>query len=326
VFSAYPMTACPQSKRVEFFRGVIDRVFCAMQIDPHVRERPFAGIVAVRTLHSIRMAYVATTACSVRRRAQDIARLHKAEYLVKFLLSGRAVWIQRGREVHLLPGDFVICSTQEPYSLRFMGDYSMPVLALDETQMRRLAPNPDRFLGIRMHGGDVDCGLLSSFVGEFVMRLGRMPESMMPRIEAGMLDLLGAVLSRPEEASPLSAGSQRERIKRYVRQHLRDPGLCPAQIAADLGISIRYVHTLFKAESLTLGRYIRALRVSACREDLETQQGAPQSLTETALKWGFYDLSHMSRCFRETFAQSPGEIRLRAMQSGALPVPRNHHG
>lgn len=309
MYDTYSTATLPQPQRFEFFRDVVDRVFCPMQIEPNApAERAFAGNVAVRDLRSVRLAHVATSACAVRRRSQDIARLTHPGYLVKFQLAGQSLWMQRGREVHLRPGDFVVCSTTEPYSLRFLEDYSMPVLALSEPQMRHLVPNPDQFLGVRMDGNDADCGLLSSFIGQVVARMSRMAEPMLLKVEANILDLLGAVLTARASARNLPPETQRERIKNYIEQHLKDHRLGPASIAADLSISVRYVHSLFKDEPLTIGQFIRALRVRACRADLESLS-PPSSLTEVALKWGFYDLSHMSRCFRDEYRISPKEIR-----------------
>jgi AraC-like DNA-binding protein len=319
VLDTYSITTQPQNDRFEFFRGVVDSVFCPMQIQPNApAARTFTGTVTVRELRTIKLAHVATSACAVRRRSQDIARLSDSGYLVKFQLAGQSLWLQRGREVHLRPGDFVICSTTEPYSLRFLEDYSMPVLALSDEQMKNLVPNPDQFLGVRMDGGDADCGLLSSFVQQVVARMGQMAEPLLMRVEANILDLLGAVLSTRAASKLKSPEEQRRRIKAYIDQHLKDHRLSPAQIAAELDISVRYAHSLFKNESLTIGQYIRCVRARACREELEREPPGCSSLTELALKWGYYDLSHMSRSFREEFRVSPKEIRARAR---ATPLP-----
>jgi AraC-like DNA-binding protein len=66
---------------------------------------------------------------------------------------------------------------------------------------------------------------------------------------------------------------------------------------------------LFEVEPMTLGRYIRALRVEACRRALEHAESGQVRLTELALTWGFYDLSHMSRAFREELGMTPSEVR-----------------
>jgi transcriptional regulator GlxA family with amidase domain len=52
--------------------------------------------------------------------------------------------------------------------------------------------------------------------------------------------------------------------------------------------------------------------LNSCREALENSAGTGQSLTDFALSWGFYDLSHMSRCFRAAFDVTPSEVRDRA--------------
>jgi AraC-like DNA-binding protein len=44
------------------------------------------------------------------------------------------------------------------------------------------------------------------------------------------------------------------RIKDYIDQRLRDPKLGPAEIAAAVNISTRYLHKLFEGEHQTVSR------------------------------------------------------------------------
>jgi len=48
------------------------------------------------------------------------------------------------------------------------------------------------------------------------------------------------------------------RIKDYIGQRFRDPALGPAEIAAAVSISTRYLHKLFEADRQTVSLYIRA--------------------------------------------------------------------
>lgn len=320
----FPLTETPPRERFESFCATIDQVFCPMSIEPGgAGSRVFDASIRMANLGTLRLAHVASTRCSVRRRPEDIARIGDPAYLVKFQLRGRAIWSQRHREVHLNPGDFVIASTTEPYSLRFLEDYSMPVLALSDAVMRDICSDPEQFLGVRMSGEDADCGLLSSFVGQVITRLGRLTAPVLTRSEANILDLLRAVLAARAKRRSIPLEEQRRAIKTFVRQHLTDHRLSAAMIAQEFGITPRYVHTLFRAESMTIGRYIRSVRLDACRRALEAPTSERQSLTEVALSFGFYDLSHMSRCFREAFDVSPTEVRsgvLRAQdRSGDAP-------
>lgn len=313
MYQSYPITTQQPGERFEFFRGVVDRVFCPMHIEASRNVRgDFRANIEAADLGSVQVVRVSTSPLLVQRRACDIARIADPPYLVKFQLRGESLWTQRGRQVHSRPGDFVICSTAEPYSLCFRGDYEMPVLVVPQSIMRRLTPDPDQFLGMRMSGEDADCGLLSSFVAQVVTRMSRLPEPIIRRAEANVLDLLGAVLSARARPGTLTRAQQLAQMKAYVRDHLQDRRLGPKLIATAFGVSTRYVHAIFETEGITLGRFIRTLRVAACRAALEAAGPRRVSLTDVALSWGFYDLSHMTRCFREEYGAPPRRFLLQS--------------
>jgi transcriptional regulator GlxA family with amidase domain len=70
-----------------------------------------------------------------------------------------------------------------------------------------------------------------------------------------------------------------------------------------------------------LGRHISSLRVESSRRMM--LEDRKRSLTDIALDCGFYDLSHMSRCFRNQYRVTPREYRamVDAQIPGALPPP-----
>ena len=306
MYQSYAIADCRPRERFDSFRALVNEVFCPMEIDSHrmVRDAFHARVDAV-DLGNVKLVRVSTNPLQVRRRPQDLAHISASPYLVKFQLKGESLWSQRGRQVHARPGDFVIASTAEPYSLTFRGDYEMPVMVVPDAIMRRLTPDPDQFLGQRMAAEEADCGLLSSFVAQVVARMSQLSEPMVRRIEANVLDLLGAVLSARAKPGALTREQLLAQVKVYIHEHMHDRGLGPAAIAAAFGISTRSVHMLFETEPMTVGRYIRAQRIAACRRTLESQELAHASLTDVALQWGFYDLSHMTRCFRDEYGEPP---------------------
>lgn len=308
---AYPLTVVPPRDRFEYFSSVIDDLFCPMRCEPHGDPDAFSARLEKAELGSVGLARVSTTPVTVTRRLVDVARIPEPPYLVKFQLKGECRWSQRGREVHLRPGDFVIVSTAEPYRLEFIGAYDMPVLTVPQQVMHELTPDPERFLGWRMPAEDASCGLLSSFVANLVPRLARLPKPMAERAEANLLDLLGGVLNARGGTAVVARTKEQQvsRIKRFVGRALRERNLGPEMVASAFGVSTRYVHKLFAGEELTLNRYIRAERLEACRRMLADPAFADMSITEIAMYWGFYDLPHMSRCFRESFHVAPKEYR-----------------
>lgn len=319
MYSSYPIVARTPRERFDSFTGLVDKMFCPMELDGSRMERDrFSARVDATNLRSVKLVRVVSTPVIVRRRAQDIARICDPPYLVKFQLRGESVWSQRGREVHARPGDFVICSTAEPYSLVFRGEYEMPVLVVPESTMRRLTPDPNQFLGLRMSGEDADCGLLSSFVAQVVARMHKLPDPMAHRIEANVLDLLGAVLAARARPGFVSREQLLSQVKVYIQDHLHDRHLGPATLAQAFSVSTRLIHTLFEDEPITVGKYIRSLRVNSCRYALENSDATRISLTDLALQWGFYDLSHMSRNFREVYGEPPSSFLLHKRKAESL--------
>ncbi|HEX2140263.1 MAG TPA: helix-turn-helix domain-containing protein [Woeseiaceae bacterium] len=310
MYQSFPINTIRQEERFDYFLSVIDEVFCPMHCAPGGSADQFIAQLDSANLGGLRLARISTSPVAVSRRPRDVARIQDPPYLLKFQIRGEARWSQRGREVHLRPGDFVIASTAEPYRLDLRMPHEMLVLAVPGGTMRRLASDPEQFLGRRMPAEDAACGLLSSFVVQAARRLPRLPESMAERVQSNVLDLLGGVLDA-HAGSPLdhSPEAQKRRIKRFITQNLRLRHLGPEAVARAFGVSTRYVHKLFADEEHTIARYIRAERLQACRRALADPACDGLSITDIAVQWGFYDLPHMTRCFREAYGITPREFR-----------------
>ena len=188
--------------------------------------------------------------------------------------------------------------------------------------MRQLTSDPDQFLGRRMAGDDVACGLLSSFVAQVVQRMSSLPEPMVERIETNILDLLGGVLNaHAQDAATVTTRENRVgRMKAFIRDNLRDRRLGPTRVANAFGVSTRYVHKVFAAEAQTVNRYIQSMRLKACYQSLTDPRFARRSITDIAVYWGFYDLPHMTRCFKKAFGEPPRAVRARYLEGRVPPA------
>jgi len=101
----------------------------------------------------------------------------------------------------------------------------------------------------------------------------------------------------------------RDRIQAYVQQHLRDPALSVDAIARALNCSRRHLYNAFAGEGESLAAYIQRLRLQACIRDLQQAGPHARPITDIALSWGFGNLSHFSRVFRDHTGKSPSEFR-----------------
>jgi AraC-like DNA-binding protein len=119
-----------------------------------------------------------------------------------------------------------------------------------------------------------------------------------------------ALLESADEHSGVdSKESIRERVKRYILSHLRDPDLSITKLAGTARCTKRYLHMAFHSENVSISDYILKLRLQRCREDLLNPAFAHRSITDIAYSWGFNSSNHFSRCFKQEFGASPRSLR-----------------
>ena len=94
----------------------------------------------------------------------------------------------------------------------------------------------------------------------------------------------------------------------YIERHLDDPGLRPPQIAAALGVSLRYLHRAFDDEEATVARYLRERRLEQVAQALRTSERQP-SLQHLADRYGFGSQDQLARAFRRRYGTSMTEFR-----------------
>ena len=313
-----PINAQPAARRFDYFAAAVSSTFCPMSCE-RPRDDPLAfdaGIASAR-LDELALTVIGSSPVDAFRRREDISRVSDAWYLVKFQLDGEALVRQREREAHLRPGDFVICSTSEPYSLHFPSRYREAVLAIPQACLRERVRSPEAWLGRRMDAGEPVNGLLSQFVRSLSERLDQLDPAVTQRLEANVLDLLVTALQFGRDSrneSERAAGEHMRRVRNFIHMHLADPGLSPDRIARAEGISTRYLHMLFRreGEGESVSRFVQRQRLDACRRSLECPDRDSFSVTDIAFGWGFNDSSHFNRLFKAEFGLTPKAWRLRA--------------
>jgi AraC-like DNA-binding protein len=110
------------------------------------------------------------------------------------------------------------------------------------------------------------------------------------------------------------------RIQSFIGQHLGDPGLSPAMIAAAHHISVRTLHKLYEAEGQPIAASIRRQRLERCHQDLLDPGLRDCPVSAVGARWGFRDTAAFGRVFRSAYGVPPGEYRAAQLSSpGLLP-------
>ena len=120
-----------------------------------------------------------------------------------------------------------------------------------------------------------------------------------------------------DDPKPLRV-TQLYHTKQYIMANIRDPSLSPARIAKAGGMSLRYLHWLFKSTNETVNRYIFHQRLDLCARDLLNPRMKYRKIADIAFCWGFSDATHFSKRFKQQYGLSP-----RAFREEMLSLPSN---
>jgi AraC-like DNA-binding protein len=241
----------------------------------------------------------------------SVARIHRGAALLCHHLDGGARVEQHGRRGDIATGDFCLIDLSRPFRLQ-IGTATVQTLYLPLAALREAMPRLDQLSAIGLHGHVSAVGYLRVLFHELFAHASELTEAVADRVVDAIPHMLAAAFESmvAVEASPSQLRQQyKQQVRRFVRDHLADPALCVERIGAGVGLSPSYLFELFADESMTLMRWVRAERLARCRRELADPALRHRSIAQVAQSWGFGDMTHFSRCFRDAFSTSPREFR-----------------
>ena len=135
------------------------------------------------------------------------------------------------------------------------------------------------------------------------------PKAIIPLILAN-LSMLVFALGDSEEEKPLKMKDiQLDQAKQYMLVHISNPDVSPKIIAKEMGISVRYLHWLFKQSDETVIKYLTRKRIDLAQLLLRSSSKSLYSVTEIAFMCGFNDSTHFSRRFKQQVGAPPSVFR-----------------
>jgi AraC-like DNA-binding protein len=278
-------------------------------------EVPLAARVEHVGLGDIGLTTAVSGSVRVVHTRRLIARDDQERVLVHVQTAGRCLVSQNGRTAALLPGTMTVLDSSRPYSVELYKTSSMVVVQVP----RKLLPGRSLADATALDFTGRGPGRL---VADFLIGLDRMQRDN-PAAAATLVPhavgLLEAVLDSAAPAAGTASGATalaRERIHRFVREHIQLRSLDAASVAAACGLSRR---TLFRAladdeESLTgLIRRLRVERASRLLRDRPDLQ-----LPIVAAQSGFGGATQLHRAFQTVLGMSPGTYRTMARDTAPL--------
>ncbi len=151
-------------------------------------------------------------------------------------------------------------------------------------------------------------GLLTGFAVK-MYREFQSPDALSDLIVEGtFLELLGSWF-REDSRKNRSTPSWLRQVRGLLHDTFREP-IALNEIARWAGVHPSHVAREFhRAYGMTVGEYVRKLRVEFVAERLTRPQKNTYSLTDLALEAGFSSHSHMAAVFHRVIGMTPGEYR-----------------
>lgn len=271
---------------------------------------PFEASGAGVILGDMSIFRIQTSASRFRRIPERVNSDSLDALAIYFVREGHVFVEQEGRSVLLSAGNGVVCDANRPFVIECDAPQTTLAVRLPRALLpprAHLAHFTGRPLGLAGSAG----AMLTGFAQSLANQAPCMDRATLNRMMDIFTELLDTTFDAMAGASvtPRSHGALvRERVKAYIREHLRDPRLRPAALPEHLHLSLRYLQKLFADEHTSPGRFLWEERLRHAARLLR-HSADDVSITTIAIDSGFTNVSHFSRTFRDAFGLSPSDYR-----------------
>lgn len=290
----------------------VNRQLCRLQIKLQ-GERGFQVGASVHQAGSFKLARITTFAgqAQLERRRTEIRMDSEVRYAAYVPLNGEHDLAQSHRETRCTSRGMALINSAEAFLQAKLGDndtlyFCMPAQFVDE----RLADASDicaRTISVESGIGRLARDTLAALQRE-AFAIGEMQFVAAARSAGELLLLaLGGAADVTSNMSSIRAGNL-ARAKRIIRLRLTDPELSLEGVAQECGISLRYLHDLFRDDGQTAAGYLRRSRLQLAHRMLESGIGGMRGVTEVSMACGFSSPSQFATAFKRMFGKSPRDV------------------
>jgi AraC-like DNA-binding protein len=300
--------SAPRHRKLALWQDIVCDVFVQLDCKSDLGSA-FRGSVSRSMLGPVACTQVASSPQRVFRTPSRIARSSEDFILVALGRQGVGAVLQDDREAIIHPGEFAIYDTTRPYELQFNADFIQTIFQVPRSALHQRIAGTETLTAISFARQLPLQRLALDFMAAISGMVDQVDHDTGARLSDQALDLLAMAMSERLTGSTPQPSTHRSvllyRLKAHIRARLADPELSLSETAAALGISSRYINNLLADEQTSFQRYVLCQRLELCKRDLAAPAHAHRHVGEIAFAWGFNDLSHFGRAFREQYGLSP---------------------
>lgn len=304
-----------RSGRLEFWQRQVGSLLTHLECSSDAID-DFEGSMAVHLSQPTNLIKINAATHAIARARPSLAQSADEQVFICLQIEGEASVEQDGRQGVLRPGDITLLDTSRAFHAEFPERMSQLVLQLPKALVRKQIGSVERLTARIVAGSDPVASITHDFVRSLARNHGRLSSAVSQRLTEQAAEMaMMAFASLMDDSHRLADGHSpakyllANRARTYIDANLRQASLGPADVAAHLGISRRYLSRIFAADGQSVERYIWAKRLARCARDLKDQGQAGRTIGDIAFSWGFNNLAHFSQSFRNEFGQTPTQYR-----------------
>jgi AraC-like DNA-binding protein len=301
-----------RAKRYAAWRDAI----CDVYVNVDVRaedQSDYDGFIREVQLGAVTATDILLSPQQISRRRTHLSRLDKDCYYVQFIQTGNINVLQSGATLATNAGTGALFCASEPYDLQCLGKIRSYYLEMPrEAFAARFAK--DRVpVSATLSTGQGLGRIAVEFCSMLVSQSATLDAAVRARLGDELMDVLAVAFDSARDEEPLSDQSVRKArlrsVKAWLEDRLCDPELTLEAIAKGNGISLRYLHALFRLEGTSVSSWIWTRRLERSYDMLLSGGHDAPSLTEIAYRVGFSSSSHFSTVFRRKFGVRPSDVK-----------------
>jgi len=214
-------------------------------------------------------------------------------------------------------GDGVLLVYREPAYAQLV-DTTYVCVRVPFAAISTLAKNVGAAAALRIPRDTEALSLLRAYVTNLPERIS---DPQLGRLSATHIyDLISLAIGATDEGREIARqrGVRAARLEAIKADLIQNTALNLDQIAAQQGISPRYIQMLFEEAGTTFSEFALERRLDAARSMLASPRYATWSVTAIAFEAGFGDVSYFNRRFKRRYLMTPSDLRAQTKQAGML--------
>lgn len=309
-FSTHELQA---SKRLGAWREMISDVFYSVDIDVDRTNQDgwLASISEVKVQNLGISLYVTDSARGTRNRPA-ISTDGEEYYIFVFPVIGTMYFNQYGRDGVVNPGQYVMLKSSDFYKLSCEKHFSGIFLKLASHTIDKSYKTATSHCSNWRPANQVLAKVLLSELLAISDLTSAERLSFASSLHRQVLNMIILML-QTEEGSELATTAARhgvyQRLKALVDMRYPDERFSPGSAAAELKVSLGYLHRCVKAHGTSFSQLLRDTRLARSYEMLHEPIMARQ-IGEIACVNGFSDHSVFSKAFKQRYGKTPKALQL----------------